>query len=75
MAMVKMISNLPLDAPWWAYLLLALLWLSAYICRQVVAYKLGSKALDKVSPSKAPEVVDSVTGYQRERPGRRRLGR
>jgi len=60
---------LPGGLPWWTYLVVALACLGVYICRILVLYKIGSKALDKVSRDRVPEVVDSLTGYRRPSPG------
>ena len=69
---VNAVSSLRHGAPWWAFLLLALAWPAVYICRAILSFKLGSKALDKVSAERVPEVLDSVTGHRREPQRRRR---
>ena len=71
--------GLPGGLPWWTYLVVALACLAVYICRIIALYKIGSKALDKVSQDKVPEVVNSLTGYRGPRAtagkGRARAGR
>ena len=63
MNVMTVIGKLPADTPLWAYFLVLSACLLIYICRMIVVYKLGSKALDKVSAEKVPEVMNSVTGY------------
>ncbi|MEK2493787.1 hypothetical protein WN990_29965 [Kitasatospora purpeofusca] len=62
--------------PWWALLIGALAWVVVYICRQLVLYRLLSKALDKVDAKQVPQVVAVLTGSRRTTglrpPGRRR---
>ncbi|MFB8239427.1 hypothetical protein ACFC58_23035 [Kitasatospora purpeofusca] len=62
--------------PWWALLIGVLAWVVIYICRQLVLYRLLSKALDKVDAKQVPQVVAVLAGAQRTTgfrlPGRRR---
>jgi hypothetical protein len=54
---------------WWTYLITMLACLSAYICRLVVLFRLGSKALDKADPEQMSAIMETITGH---RVGRRR---
>ncbi|MFC5664634.1 hypothetical protein ACFP3U_16770 [Kitasatospora misakiensis] len=62
--------------PWWALLIGVLAWVVVYICRQLVLYRLLSKALDKVDAKQVPQVVAVLAGSRRTAgfrlPGRRR---
>lgn len=56
--------------PWWASLSVALLWVLLYIYRSVCRYRLLSKALDKVTAERVPEVavfinIDKVPRWRR----------
>lgn len=61
--------------PWWAYLIAISLGPVVYICRSIMVMRLGSKALDKVSPERVPDVMNAVTGYQKSSLIRRRIGK
>jgi hypothetical protein len=58
--------------PWWAYLIIVLAWLMVYICRQIIVYKLdskalsmldnlGSKALDKANAEQTAAIMEAVS--------------
>ena len=68
MSALAVLSKLPVEAPWWAYLVVIFACLAVYICRIVFVYKLGSKALDKVDAGKVPEIMNAVTGYKAKPP-------
>lgn len=51
--------------PWWGCLALVLAWLGVYICRQVLVYRLGVRAIEKAGPGQVADVVESVTGALR----------
>jgi hypothetical protein len=51
--------------PWWAWLICVLSCTVLYICRLVVVYRLGSKALDKAQPHQVARVLEAVTGHRR----------
>lgn len=53
-ALVKVLSP---GWPWWAGLGVTVACLVVYICRIWAWYRLCSKALDKVTPGRVPEVV------------------
>lgn len=57
--------------PWWACLICALACLGVYICRLVLAYRLGAKALDKARPAEVAAVMEAVNGRPRLQPGKR----
>lgn len=59
-------------APWWVYGVVVFACLVAYICRLFVIYKISLKALEKVSATGAPQIVNAVTGYKARVPGARR---
>ena len=74
-ALVKVLAS---GWPWWACLVAFLACLAVYICRQWIWYRLYSKALDKVTPSRVPEVVAAfrpTTGRERHRSGTRATSR
>jgi hypothetical protein len=48
--------------PWWACLICVLACLGVYICRIILTYRLGSKALDKAGPAQVPAVMEAVAG-------------
>jgi hypothetical protein len=62
---------LPVNGPWWAYLVAVLAGPLVYICRQLVVWRLGSKAIDKADPDRVSEVINAVTGYKGMREPRR----
>lgn len=53
-ALVKVVSS---GWPWWAVLVVVLVCLVVYICRQWAWYLLYSKALDKTEASRVADVV------------------
>lgn len=68
---MSVVKGLALGWPWWASLSVAFAWLVLYICRLVGRYRLLSKALDKVTPERVPEVAVFIDGDQaaHRRPG------
>jgi hypothetical protein len=61
--------------PWWALLPVALAWPLVYICRQILVFRLGSKALEKGGREQASEIVAAITGHDADRPRRPGKGR
>ncbi|MEV5893488.1 hypothetical protein [Nonomuraea fuscirosea] len=45
------------SVPWWALLIGGVVWLLAYICRQLVLLLLTSKALDKAQSEHIPAIM------------------
>lgn len=63
LAMTPGMVTLPLHVlPWWACLAIALSCPATYICRLVVMFRLGSKALEKANPEQVPAVMAAITG-------------
>jgi hypothetical protein len=61
--------------PWWASLVLAFCWVAVYICRSLVWAWLCAKALEKVAPSRVPDVVAAFTrGFGNDRADHRGRG-
>lgn len=48
--------------PWYAYALLGALGLAAYMCRQYLLYRLGSKAIDRAAAARIPELMATLAG-------------
>lgn len=72
MGVLPQVLRLLAGAPWWAYALVVFACIAGYICRIVMIYKISSKALDKASADGVPQIVDAVTGYRAQAPGKRR---
>jgi hypothetical protein len=53
--------------PWWACLACVLAWLVVYICRLILAYRLGAKALAKAGPAQVPAVMEAIADRPRPR--------
>lgn len=64
-------AGLPLTThciPWWGMAIPLSLGAAAYVCRQVLMYKLASKALDKAPAVQMAAVMTAVTGQCRPVP-------
>jgi hypothetical protein len=49
--------------PWWATMIAVSLGPAAYICRQILLFKLANKALDKATPAQIAAVMTAITGH------------
>jgi len=48
---------------WWVFMIVALAGPVAYICRSLLIFLLGLKALAKVEPNQVPAVITAITGH------------
>jgi hypothetical protein len=62
---------LPLHAmPWWACLTIALTGPAAYICRNILLYRLTRQAITKATPTQLPAIINAITGHHPTRRSR-----
>lgn len=60
--------------PWESIIVLVCMGPFTYICRLVLLYRLAKKALEKVPPARAPEVITAITGRGTAQPTKPAVG-